>query len=65
MKIGDIVIVVGKTDEKIRVQPKGFEGCVLGTYIGNISDKRVCVLLPDGAIFVGHDYEIVKYEAIG
>lgn len=57
---GTLVAVLGKLDSRVREQNKG--DLVVGTFIGKISDKRVVVLLSDGNLFIGPEYEIAPVE---
>lgn len=54
---GDVVMVVGKLDERIEVKELR-----IGTFIGYVTEKQVQVLLPDGTIFLGHIYDIVPHK---
>lgn len=58
---GQLVVIVGKLDDRIKERNKTDE-LVIGTYIGKLSNKKVIVLLPDGEIFTGEEYEIVKLD---
>lgn len=57
MKEGDVVMVVGKLDEKIQTRELR-----VGTFIGYVTEKQVQVLLPDGTLFLGHTYDIVPHK---
>lgn len=60
MKEGDLVIVVGKMDNKIKDIDRN--QLIIGTFLYNISEKRVVVLLPDGTLFLGFEYDIVPHN---
>ena len=51
MKLGDLVIVVGVLDKRIR--EKQANGLVKGTLFQFLCDEQVCVILEDMDLFVG------------
>jgi len=57
---GDIVIVLGKRDTKVRDKNK--EELAIGTLVGFVCDDQAYVLLPDGEIWIGLKREIQVYE---
>lgn len=59
MKEGDVVVVVGKLDERIREADTSKIVC--GTIVLR-ANKRVWVLLEDGNFWIGPDHEVVRYE---
>ncbi len=55
---GDLVLIVSAL-------PKGFDKDSLeGTLLWNVN-KKVAVLMPNGMIFIGASYEVVKSENEG
>jgi hypothetical protein len=58
IKVGDVVMVLGKQDKRIR--DKNTDGPVYGTVDQILSDGQVCVLMGDGEIWVGLLREVVK-----
>lgn len=61
MKEGDLVVVVGKMDNRIKDIDR--RELVIGTFVGYISEERVMVLLPNGDMFLGFKYDIVPAES--
>lgn len=51
IKVGDVVMVLGKLDNKAR--EKKADGPVRGTVDQILSDGQVCVILEDNDIWVG------------
>lgn len=58
IKEGDLVVITGKLDNRIRAK----SGLTIGTFMWKNSDKQIAVLLPDGDIFYGKEYDIAAYE---
>lgn len=56
MKLGDIVLVVGHLDEKVRSKEKR-EGTIVFMYGDDVE-----VLFEDGTIWRGLKREVIKYE---
>jgi transketolase N-terminal domain/subunit len=59
LKEGSVVIVVGKLDQRIR---ENTEEIVVGTII-SIKNGKVSVVLSDGNIWVGNDWEVYEDTA--
>jgi hypothetical protein len=57
--LGDIVMVVGKIDTRVRDKAK--DGIIVGTIDQFLIDQQVSVLLSDGEIWVGRLHEIVLF----
>lgn len=62
MKPGDLVIVMGKLDSRVREKSK--DDVVIGTLESFLDDERVLVILPNDDLWVGLKREIAPYEAI-
>lgn len=60
MNLGDVVIVLGDLDKRIRDKRK--EGLVLGTLEQFIGNDQVSVILEDMDIWVGLRREIAPYK---
>lgn len=62
MKPGDLVVIVGKMDNKIR--EKDSTKLVVGTYMGtlNIEGMECYVMTENGDIWTGLHRDIVKYS---
>ena len=58
IKVGDIVMVVGALDKRIR--DKQTDGPVYGTVDQLLSDNQVSVILEDNDIWVGLLREVTK-----
>lgn len=58
IKVGDVVMVVGKLDKRIR--DKQVDGPVYGTVDQILSDGQVSVILEDNDIWVGLLREVTK-----
>lgn len=58
IKVGDVVMVVGKLDKRIR--DKQVDGPVYGTVDQILSDGQVSVILEDNDIWVGLLREVSK-----
>ena len=59
-KLGDVVMVVGKIDTRVR--DKNTDEIVAGTLEQFLNDNQVSVFLATGDIWVGHIREIVLLE---
>lgn len=59
IKEGSVVVVVGKLDQRIR---ESTEEIVVGTVI-SIKNGKVSVVLSDGNIWVGNDWEVYEDTA--
>lgn len=57
MKLGDLVIVLGKVDTRVRDKLQG--ELLLGTLEQFLSEEQVSVLLPDGDLWVGKKREVM------
>ena len=58
MKEGDVVMVVGKSDDRVR---KRSLDPIFGTIYLFLGEKKNCwIILPDGEIWIGPIYETVK-----
>lgn len=53
---GDLVVVFGKLDGKIR--EKNFGELVIGTLYSFLTDDRVCVIIADNELWVGKKRDI-------
>jgi hypothetical protein len=62
MKEGTVVLVTGPVSANIREVDK--EVPVYGTYLGEVSEKRVVVLLSNGDLYLGPKYSIIKVEEL-
>lgn len=60
MKVGELVVVLGKIDQRIR--DKKVDGLVIGTMEQVLCDSQVSVLLENGDIWVGLLREVKKAE---
>lgn len=58
IKVGDVVMVVGKLDKRIR--DKQVDGPVYGTVDQILADGQVSVILEDNDIWVGLLREVTK-----
>lgn len=58
IKVGDVVMVVGKLDKRIR--DKQVDGPVYGTVDQILTDGQVSVILEDNDIWVGLLREVTK-----
>jgi hypothetical protein len=54
MTEGTVVIIVGKRDERVRQHQ---EGELYGTVV-KVEHGKVWVMLPDGDLWVGEDYQV-------
>ncbi len=57
MKIGDIVVVLGKMDERIREKTK--DGLIKGTLFQILYDNQVCVILENNDLWVGSIRDVI------
>ncbi len=57
MKTGDIVVVLGKMDERIR--EKTTDGLIKGTLCQMLYDNQVCVILENNDLWIGSIRDIV------
>lgn len=60
MKIGDVVVVLGKLDKRVREQAQ--EGLVLGTLDQFLDQDRVSVILESMDIWIGLKREVIPYK---
>lgn len=58
LKEGSIVVVTGKLDQRIR---DNTEEVVVGTII-SLKAGKVSVMLSDGNIWMGNDWEVYEYN---
>lgn len=59
MKEGDVVVVVGKIDERIRKADMNRPAA--GTIVLKFG-KTIWVLLDSGDLWIGPDHEVARYE---
>lgn len=57
MNTGDIVIILGKLDTKVR--EKSREKFIYGTIEQILTDDRISVILENNDLWVGYIYEVV------
>ena len=60
MKLGDVVVVLGKVDTRVRDKLQG--EMLLGTLEQFLSEEQVSVILPDGDLWVGKKREVQLHE---
>ena len=56
MKEGDLVVVFGKLDKRIR--NKDTDSLTIGTLFYFLTENRVCVIIDDNELWVGERREI-------
>ena len=58
MSEGTVVVIAGKRDERVRTHE---EGNIYGTIV-KLEHGRVWVMLPDGDLWVGEDYQVYPVQ---